>query len=77
MREIIFLLCYGKISKQIATILNLSPRTIEQYRRELNEQIGSGNVAGIIKFGIDQGILNDEVLLNKFAKHTSAACKVF
>ncbi len=70
LREIIFLLCIGKISKEIATILNLSTRTIEKYRNDLNEHLEIKNIAGIIRFGMDHGILEDEILKAKFDKYS-------
>lgn len=75
MREILYLLCIGKISKEIAAILHLSPRTIEVYRGELNKHLNISNMAGLIRYGIESGILDDEILKTKF-KCYSNTCKV-
>jgi DNA-binding NarL/FixJ family response regulator len=69
LRSIVYLICKGKSSKQIAEILHLSQRTIEQYRRNIHEQFGLESVASLIKYGIEQGIDNDEILNSRFAGH--------
>lgn len=71
LREIIFLLCIGKISKEIAEILELSPRTVEKYRNDISNKLKIKNIAGIIRHGIEYGILEDEILKLKFEKYTS------
>ncbi len=71
LREIIYLLCLGKINKEIAAILDLSPRTVEKYRNDISDKLVIKNIAGIIRYGIEQGILDDEALKIKFAKYSS------
>lgn len=44
-------------SKQISGHLNLSVRTVEQYRSIINRRIGAKNVAGVIKFALQNGII--------------------
>ena len=55
-------------SKQIADILCFSKRTVDKYREHISIQIGTKNLAGIIKYAIEQGINNDKMLKNKFGK---------
>jgi DNA-binding NarL/FixJ family response regulator len=68
MREIMFLMCHQKSSKQIADILNLSKRTIDTYRDKLLELTKSDNAAGIIVYAVDKGIKEDEMLHERFKK---------
>jgi DNA-binding NarL/FixJ family response regulator len=68
LRAIIYLICLGKVSKQIADILCLSTRTVEQYRRFLNMRFGTKNAAEIVRYGMEHGIYEDEVLKSRFSK---------
>jgi DNA-binding NarL/FixJ family response regulator len=68
LREIIFLLCYEKTSADIADILFFSKRTVERYRLEINDKISTKNLAGIVKYAIDNGIYHDLLLNSKFSK---------
>lgn len=60
--EIIKLLCKEMSTKQISSIVQLTPRTIEQYRSNMGRRIGAKNLAGIIKFAIKNGIITLEEL---------------
>lgn len=55
--ELIRLLSKQMTTKQISGHLNLSERTVEQYRSNINKRIGARNVAGIIKFALQNGII--------------------
>lgn len=46
-------------SKEIATRLNLSERTVDDYRKKLLDKTGSRNVVGLVKFALDKGIVGD------------------
>lgn len=65
-REIIFLMCMEKTSKEIADLMNLSVRTIEDYRSDILSRTNSKNIVGVIKFAMQSGIIDDEILKNKF-----------
>jgi DNA-binding NarL/FixJ family response regulator len=67
LRIILFLLCQQKSSKQIAGILKMSIRTIETYRSQLTEITGAKNTAGLIRYGIENRIHEDHILINKYA----------
>jgi DNA-binding NarL/FixJ family response regulator len=69
LREIIYLMCFEKTSKEIADIKCLSTRTVEKYRQSINKLTGSKNVAGVIRYAIDEGIYNDIILKNKFESY--------
>lgn len=55
--ELIKLLCRQMTTKEIGNHLHLSERTVEQYRSNVARRIGAKNVAGIIKFALQNGIV--------------------
>ncbi len=55
--ELIKLLCRQMTAKEIGTHLHLSERTVEQYRSNIARRIGAKNLAGIIKFALQNGIV--------------------
>lgn len=55
--ELIRLLCKQMNTKEIGAHLNLSERTIEQYRSSIIRRIGAKNVAGVIKFALQNAII--------------------
>lgn len=54
--EIIKLVCDGLLNKEIADKLFLSVRTVEAHRKNIVKKIHVSNVAGLIKFAIQNGI---------------------
>jgi DNA-binding NarL/FixJ family response regulator len=56
-REILQLLAEGKSAKEIASALNLSPRTIEDHKYRLMESLGIENSAELIHFAIKHGLV--------------------
>jgi DNA-binding NarL/FixJ family response regulator len=54
--DIIKLICDQFSSKQIATELNLSPKTIENYRIKIFEKTGAKNVTGVVVYAIKHGL---------------------
>jgi DNA-binding NarL/FixJ family response regulator len=65
-REIMYLMCMEKTTKEIAVILNLSSRTIEDYRSEILTRTNSRNIVGVIKHAIQIGLVEDELLRARF-----------
>lgn len=57
-REILQLLAEGKSNKEAATILNLSPYTIESHRQNLMQKIGLHNTAEIVLYAVRKGIIS-------------------
>lgn len=55
--ELIKLLCRQMTTKEIGNHLHLSERTVEQYRSNIARRIGAKNVAGIIKFALQNGVI--------------------
>ncbi|GGA99369.1 response regulator [Puia dinghuensis] len=56
--EIIRLICQQKTAKEISRIVFLSERTVEQYRSNITKRIGARNVAGIIRFALQNHIID-------------------
>ena len=59
-REILQLLAEGKTSKQIASFLNLSARTVEAHRREMMDKLDIHSVAELTKYAVRKGITDLE-----------------
>jgi DNA-binding NarL/FixJ family response regulator len=55
--EMIKLLCKQMNTKEISKNINLSERTVEQYRSNITRRIGAKNLAGVIKFALQNGIV--------------------
>jgi DNA-binding NarL/FixJ family response regulator len=60
--EIIRLLCRQLTAREISKEVYLSERTVEQYRSNITRRIGARNVAGVIRFALQNGIINLEDL---------------
>ena len=56
-REVLQLLAEGKSNKEAATILNLSPYTIETHRQNLTQKLGLHNTAEIVLYAVRKGII--------------------
>jgi DNA-binding NarL/FixJ family response regulator len=46
----------GKSSTEIATILNLSPKTVESYRSRLMQKLEISDLPSLVRFAIKQGL---------------------
>ena len=46
----------GKSNAEVATLLGLSPRTVETYRARLMRKIGVDNLPDLVKYAIRNGI---------------------
>ncbi len=60
--EIIRLICRQRTAREISREVYLSERTVEQYRSNITRRIGAKNIAGVIKFALQHGIINLEDL---------------
>ena len=56
--ELMRLLCKQLTTKEISSHIHLSERTVEQYRSNIIRKIGGKNLAGVIKFALQNGIVN-------------------
>jgi DNA-binding NarL/FixJ family response regulator len=59
-REVLQLLAEGRTGAQIAERLSLSQKTVETYRARLVEKLGIRDVAGLVRFAIQRGIVSLE-----------------
>ena len=55
-REVLQLLAEGHSSKEIASRLHLSPKTVGTYRERLMRKLDIHNVAGLVKYAIREGL---------------------
>jgi DNA-binding NarL/FixJ family response regulator len=55
-REVLQLVAEGYTSKEIAKILNLSPKTVDSHREHIMEKLDIRNVAGLTKFALREGL---------------------
>lgn len=60
--ELIRLLCKQMTTKEISNHIRLSERTVEQYRSNITRRINAKNLAGVIKFALQNGIIELEEL---------------
>lgn len=58
---ILKLMCEEKTTKEIADIVDLSPRTVEAIRDKLKVKTGAKSTAGLIMYAVKHNILNDEL----------------
>ncbi len=56
-RQVLQLLAEGKTNKESATILELSPYTIETHRENLMHKLGLHNTAEIVLYAVRKGII--------------------
>ena len=59
-REVLQLVVEGKSSGEIAEILSLSISTVDTYRSRLMHKLGIGDLPGLVKFAIQQGLITLE-----------------
>jgi len=59
-REILQLVAEGKTSQEIAERLSISPKTVDTYRSRLMHKIGVDDMAGLVKFAIQHGVISLE-----------------
>ncbi len=59
-REILQLVAEGKTSQEIGERLSISPKSVDTYRSRLMHKIGVEDLAGLVKFAIQQGVISLE-----------------
>ncbi|MDP3774034.1 MAG: response regulator transcription factor [Gemmatimonadales bacterium] len=59
-REVLTRIARGLTNKETAAELGISTRTAEAHRDSLMKKLGIRTVAGLTRFAIEQGMLNDE-----------------
>lgn len=58
--HILKLMCEEKSTKEIADMVDLSPRTVEAIRDKLRAKTGAKSMAGLVLFAVKNGILTEE-----------------
>ena len=59
-RQVLQMLAEGSAMTEIAAALSLSPKTVETYRARMMEKIGIRDLAGLVRFAIQQGVTSLE-----------------
>jgi len=57
-REILQLVAEGKTSQEIAERLSISSKTVDSYRSRLMRKIGVEDLAGLVRFAIQHGVIS-------------------
>jgi DNA-binding NarL/FixJ family response regulator len=60
-REVLQLLAEGRSAKEIATILNISPRTVEFHKYRIMEDLGLKTSADLVQYAIRHGISDQSI----------------
>ncbi len=55
-REVLQFVVEGRSSAEIASILNLSPKTVESYRSRLMQKLDINDIPSLVKYAIQQGL---------------------
>ncbi|MDX1938385.1 MAG: response regulator transcription factor [Flavihumibacter sp.] len=58
--RILKLMCEEKTTKEIADIVDISPRTVEAIRDKLKSKTGAKSMAGLVMYAVKNGILEEE-----------------
>lgn len=57
-REVITLIALGKSSKEIARVMEISPRTVDTYRKRLMDKLGLKNLAEVVRYAVRLGVVS-------------------
>ena len=60
-REILKHMCEGKTSKEIASILDISPKTVDNHKANIMAKLGLHTRAQLVKFALRKGIIDLKV----------------
>ena len=55
--EVLILTAKGQSIKEMADFLNLTPATIQTYRARIMDKLEIHNVAGLVKYALQKGLL--------------------
>jgi DNA-binding NarL/FixJ family response regulator len=55
--EILSLVMQGKTSKEIATLVKLRVETVRSYRKAMMKKLEVNNVAGLVRFAFQTGLM--------------------
>jgi DNA-binding NarL/FixJ family response regulator len=54
--QVLKLVVEGKTSREIARLVNISPKTVDTYRSRIMRKLSIDNLPGLVKFAIRNGI---------------------
>ena len=57
-REVLQLLAEGRSAKEIASILSVSPRTVEFHKYKIMEQLNINTSAELVQYAVKHGIVS-------------------
>jgi DNA-binding NarL/FixJ family response regulator len=57
-REVVALIAQGSSTKEVARLLNISPKTVETHRTRLMHQLNVHEVTGLVRYAIRTGIID-------------------
>jgi DNA-binding CsgD family transcriptional regulator len=57
---ILKMMCEEKSTKEIADLVDLSPRTVEAIRDKLKVKTGAKTVAGLVMYAVKSGIIDSK-----------------
>lgn len=58
-QEVLILLAEGKSNKQVASTLDISPRTAELHRARIMDKLENKSLAGLVRIALDAGLLGE------------------
>jgi len=56
-REVIKLIAEGRSSKEIARLMDISPRTVDTYRKRLMEKLDLHTLADVVRYAVRSGMI--------------------
>lgn len=57
-REVLQLIAEGKTSKEIATLLGISTKTIDVHRQQIMDKLNIHTIAGLTRYAIKEGLIS-------------------
>lgn len=57
-REVVQLLAEGRSAKEIAALLNISPRTVETHKYKIMDALGAQTTAELVQYAIRHGLIS-------------------
>ena len=61
---ILRMICEEKSTKEIADLVDLSPRTVEAIRDKLKVKTGAKSLAGLVMYAVKSGIIENRPIIN-------------
>ncbi|MEO1366707.1 MAG: LuxR C-terminal-related transcriptional regulator, partial [Acidobacteriota bacterium] len=56
-REVMLRVVQGHLNKQIASDLNLSPKTVEQHRSKVMDKMGAESLAALVRMAVEASLV--------------------